>query len=208
MPFLLHRGVEHATQVPVEAREDLGAAVDQRRIDAETMEDVGEFDGDVSAAGDRDGPRQGLQVEGLVRGDAEFVAGQRGMRPGPTADGHEDRLGRHRLSACSQADGVAIDELGAAVDDFRAGFRQSLAVEPLQTRDLAVLVGDQRRPVEARFRRPSSHSRRHPRSARETARRRRRASSARSRGSRRFRRSGIPRRSRPSCRAKRPCALP
>ena len=48
--LLLHRLVQHAPEIHVEAAEDLLAAIDQRRVDAEAVKDVGEFDGDVAAA--------------------------------------------------------------------------------------------------------------------------------------------------------------
>ena len=54
------------------------------------MEDVGELDRDVSAAGDGDGAGQRLEVEGLVGGNAQFVAGQRLVRIGAAADGDQD----------------------------------------------------------------------------------------------------------------------
>ncbi|MNT78541.1 hypothetical protein D3C72_2177850 [compost metagenome] len=60
--------------VVIEPRQDLLAAIDERRLDAEAMEDIGEFHRDITAAGNHDPARQLLQMEGLVRGNAVFVA--------------------------------------------------------------------------------------------------------------------------------------
>lgn len=38
----------------VEARRDFRSAIDERRLDAEPMEDIGEFDGDITAADNDD----------------------------------------------------------------------------------------------------------------------------------------------------------
>jgi hypothetical protein len=49
-----HRLVQSAAQVMIEARQDFGAAVDQRRLDPEAVEDIGELDGDIATAGNHD----------------------------------------------------------------------------------------------------------------------------------------------------------
>ncbi len=56
------------------AAQDHVAAVDQGHVAAELMEDAGEFIGDIAGAGDDDALRQLLEVERLVRGDAELRA--------------------------------------------------------------------------------------------------------------------------------------
>ena len=42
---------------------------------AQAVEDMGEFQRDIAAAGDQDALGQFLQVKGLVGGDAELAAG-------------------------------------------------------------------------------------------------------------------------------------
>ena len=56
-------------QVVVEAAQDVLAAIDQRHLRAEAVEDAGELDRDIAAALHQDALRQLLEVEGLVRGD-------------------------------------------------------------------------------------------------------------------------------------------
>jgi hypothetical protein len=70
-------GVEQAAHVHVEARQDLAAAIENRRLHAEIVEDPGEFDCDVAAARNDNALGQPLQMEGVVGGDAEFVAFER-----------------------------------------------------------------------------------------------------------------------------------
>ncbi|MNX71094.1 hypothetical protein D3C86_1023960 [compost metagenome] len=55
--------------VVIEPREDFLAAIDQRRFDTKPVEDIGEFHGDVTAAGDQDRFRQLFQIESLVGRD-------------------------------------------------------------------------------------------------------------------------------------------
>ena len=93
MPLLSIASCKPLRRSAVEAREDLAAAIDQRRLDAEAVEDVGEFDRDVAAAGNDDRLRQDGQIEGLVGEDAVLVAGQRRMRVGPAAGGDQDLVG-------------------------------------------------------------------------------------------------------------------
>ena len=66
MPRLLHLGREMLAHVVVEAAQDLLAAIDQRHLGAETVEDVGELDRDVAAALDQDALRQ-LRAGGTLR---------------------------------------------------------------------------------------------------------------------------------------------
>jgi hypothetical protein len=134
--------------VLAEAREDFLAAVDQGHLHAQAMEDVGELDGDVAAAGDQDGARQLRQVERLVGGNAQFVAGQRCMWVGRTARGDDDPIGGDGLARLHQADGVRIDQLRAAFDDLRAAVFEAAAVQAFEPGDFPVLGGDQRLPVE------------------------------------------------------------
>src|SRR3546814_9706680 len=65
-----HLAGQRVAHVVVEAAQDLRAAVDQRDLAAEAVEDTGEFDRDVAAARNHYALRQLLQVEGVVGGDA------------------------------------------------------------------------------------------------------------------------------------------
>ena len=74
MPFLFIASVRRVAHVLVEAAQDLVAAIDQRHFAAQAMEDVGELDRDIAAAGDHDAVRQLVEMEGLVGGDGVFGA--------------------------------------------------------------------------------------------------------------------------------------
>ena len=143
-----HRLVKAFAHIAVEARQDFLAAIDERGLHSEAVEDIGEFDRDVAAARDRDCLGQFVEVKRLVGTDAKFVTRQRFMRIGPTADGNDDALRGHSLAGRLQQDFVRTDEFGAAVDHFRARIVEALAIEPFKAVDLLVLVGNQRRPVE------------------------------------------------------------
>ena len=76
MPRLLDLVGEVGAHVVVEAAQEVGAAIDQGRLDAQAVEDAGELHGDVAAADDHDPLGQLRQVEGLVGGDGELDARQ------------------------------------------------------------------------------------------------------------------------------------
>ena len=150
--FALHVLVQHAPEVHVEALQDFHAAVDQRRLDAEAVEDVGEFDRDIAAAGNDDRLRQRGQVEGLVGEDAMLVAGKRGMRVGPAAGRDQYVLGGDGAVLVLDAHRMRVDQRRAAVERLAARLLDAALVEAGEPGDLLVLVGDQRRPVEAGLR--------------------------------------------------------
>ena len=81
---LLHLGAQMLAHVVVEAAQDVFAAIDQRHLGAEPVEDAGELDRDVAAALDQDALRQLLEMERLVRRDDMLEAGdiraERGRR--------------------------------------------------------------------------------------------------------------------------------
>src|SRR5690606_37009739 len=100
-----------------EASENLKSAIDHRRLDAETAEDTGEFDRDIAAAGDHDGLRQLLQLEGLIRGDAQFVARQSDMRIGASA-GRDENLRGAEPAPVAQQDFMGAGQGGPALEDL------------------------------------------------------------------------------------------
>ncbi len=126
--------------------QDRVAAVDQRHLDAKLVEDAGEFIGDIAAAGDDDGLRQRVEVEDLVRGDAEL---------GPRQIGHEraragrdqDLVGGDRRLA--QPDRMRVEQFGVAVVQRDVMARQRRLVDAVQPVDLGQDIVAQRRPVEA-----------------------------------------------------------
>jgi hypothetical protein len=58
-------------------------------------------------------------------------------------------LGRELLAA--HPDGIPVDDLCPSAVDLNPGLGEHAFVDAVQARDLAVLVVEQRRPVEARF---------------------------------------------------------
>ena len=77
-----------------------------------------------------------------------LVTFERGVRVGPRAGRDQDVLGGDDAAGPLEPDAVVADERGARLDQLGAGLRQVGAVDPFKPRDLLVLVGDQRRPVE------------------------------------------------------------
>ncbi|ENN89245.1 hypothetical protein RHSP_51766 [Rhizobium freirei PRF 81] len=149
--LLFHRLMQALAQVLVETRQDFGAAIDQRRLDTEAVEDIGELDGNVAAAGDQDRLRQFFQMEGFVRGYAKLVPRQRRMQVRPAAGRDNDGLGRDGLAGLQKLDGMGVHQFGAGIEDVRLGVIQPLAVEALQPGDFLILRLDQLIPVETAF---------------------------------------------------------
>ena len=82
----LHLSGEKAAQVGVELFEQMPAAVDERGVYAEPVENGAEFHRYIAAAHDQHAPRQSAQMEGFVRADGKFGAGNR-RHHRPTAGG-------------------------------------------------------------------------------------------------------------------------
>ena len=148
-PF--HFRAQMLAHVVVEAAQDVLAAIDQRHLGAEPVEDAGELDRDIAAALDQDAFRQFLEMKRLVRRDdvletRDLAAGMR-----RAAGGDQDILGAHRFAAREQAHGVGVLDHRAALDERDLGALQRGGIGGLEPRDLAILVGDQRRPIEDRL---------------------------------------------------------
>ncbi len=148
---LLQLGAQMRAHVVVEAAQDVVAAIDQRHLGAEAVEDAGELDRDIAAALDQDALRQLLQMECLVRRDDVLVALDVLAHRRRAAGRDQDMLGAHGLAGGAELDGVRIEQHRAALDDLDLGAIEIGGVGPLQPVDLLVLVGDQRRPVELRL---------------------------------------------------------
>ncbi len=105
--------MQHAPQIHVETAEDLLAAIDQRGVDTQTMEDVGELHGNVAAAFDHDRLRELLEIESLVGIDAMFVAGQRWMSCRPATGCDQDLVGGDGAVIAQEMYHVRVDDHGA-----------------------------------------------------------------------------------------------
>ena len=75
-------------------------------------------------------------------------AGDAGAHAGPGAGRDQDVLGAHAPVIREQAHRVGVVQHRARLDDRHIGARQVRRIGGLEARDLLVLVGDQRRPVE------------------------------------------------------------
>ena len=109
-----------AAHIFIETAQDVVAAIDQRHLGSEPGEDAREFDGDVTAAGDDDALWKALQIEGLVRGDGMFDAGQSG-KIGPPTSGDEDMLCLDKPIVGKEAHRMGVFEHGAGFYHRDAG---------------------------------------------------------------------------------------
>ena len=126
-------------QVVVEPAENFHAAINQRRVDAEPVEDISELDCDIPTALDDDGLRQLVQMKGAVGGYAVFMAGKRVVKLRTPADRDQDMICSDCLSCCFEQHLMARNETRPGLVDRHAGIFQSLAVKPFQARDFLIL---------------------------------------------------------------------
>ena len=136
------------TQVCIKAAQQLLAAVQQGRLGAQTVEDGGELHGDIASAHDHHPPGQMRQMEGLVRADGMLHARNIGQA-GRSARCNQDMAGMDGLAVHQHA--MRPRERRTAMDKGNACAGQHAAVDTVQALDFAVLVGNQRGPVEARL---------------------------------------------------------
>jgi hypothetical protein len=104
---LLDLARQMGAHVVVKAAQDIGAAIDQGRLDAQTGEDARELNRDIAAARDQDALGQLRQVEGLFGGDGVLDAGQVRDRD-PAAGGDQDFAGRDRAVLADEIAGAAF----------------------------------------------------------------------------------------------------
>ena len=157
MPLPLHLAGQVRAHVIVEATQDVGAAHDERGLDAQPVEDAGELHGDIAAADDDHPPGQALQVEGFVRGDRQLDPGQL-RHDRPAAGGDEDLVGAEGLVLVGQLDGVGVDQFGPGVGQIGAGVLQVGDIDAGQPGDLDVAALDESRSSRTSACRPSSRS--------------------------------------------------
>ncbi len=147
---LLHLLGQVGAHVVVEAAQDVGAAMDQGRLDAQAVEDAGELHGDIAAADDHDPLGQ------LGRWKASFEVMACSM-PGRSCGIHgRPPVAIRILSAVTvcawplDLDGVGVDQRGALPWTSSApAFCRLADVDARQPGDLVVLGRQEARPVEA-----------------------------------------------------------
>src|SRR5690606_28583583 len=146
--LLLHLVAQVHAQAFIEAAQEEVAAIQQRGIGPQAMEDGGEFDGDVATTHHQDTLGQLLQVEGLVGTDGMFDARDvRQLRP--AARGDQDMA--RAVAAPIHLDTRAAQQACMAFQQRHPAVDQQFSVDPIEALDLAILVLDQRGPVELRL---------------------------------------------------------
>ena len=147
---LHHRNLEQpVADRQVVAAQDFFAAIDQRDVRAELVEDAGKFIGDIARARDQHALGDRVEMERLVGGDAMLMAGATrdgGMR----ADRDQDALGG-LLRAVGQPHAVGTGDDGALVDDLDAVAFQRLLIGAVQAIDFGQDIVAQGRPGEFAF---------------------------------------------------------
>ncbi|MNX61455.1 hypothetical protein D3C86_923890 [compost metagenome] len=148
---LLDLAGQMGAHVVVKAAQDVRAAIDQGRLDAEPGENARELDRDIAAARDQDALGQFRQVEGFFGRDGVFDARQVLGLPRAAAGGDQDLLGGEGLVLADDLDRVGVLHHGAAVDQIDARLAQVGGVDARQAGDLDVLGLQEGRPVELRI---------------------------------------------------------
>ena len=135
--------------VVVEAAQNVFAAIDQRHLRAKAGENAGKLHRDIAAALDQDALGQLRKMKRFVGGDDVLEAGDLGAMIRLGAGRDQNRLGAH-AGAVRQTHGVGILQHGAAFHQRDLEALERGGVGRFQPRDLAILVGDQRRPMKGR----------------------------------------------------------
>ena len=129
----------------VEAAQEHLAAIQQGCFRTQTVENPREFDGNIATAHHQHTLWKFLEEKRLVGADGVFMARNvRDLRPAASRD--QDMVGSMALTVDFNFMGagnfrVALDQADAAID-------QQVAINTVETVDLAVLVGNQGCPVE------------------------------------------------------------
>src|SRR5690606_20879696 len=146
-PGLAHRLGEMLAHVLVEAAQDLFAAIDDRHLHPEALQQAGELERDEAAALDQHLVGKCLEVEDLVAGDRELRPFDR--RPvRDAAGGHEDVPRLDALAGGEQPDPVGALDDRARIERLDARRDEVAAIDLLEPGDLAILRLAQPVPVE------------------------------------------------------------
>src|SRR5688572_29235906 len=129
-------------QIVIEAAQDLLAAIDHDRLDAETVEDAGELDRDIAAADDANTPRQAFQMKGLVRGDGE-LAPLEVQRHERRSTGGDEHISGGDPASVRKGKGVTVLEDRPRHDELGPGAFEIADIGLVEPVDLLVLVGDE-----------------------------------------------------------------
>src|SRR5690606_15202787 len=118
-------------QVGIETGENLLAAIDERGLDAKTMEYVRELNSDITATCDGDRFRQLGEMERFIGTDAIFMARHGFRHRGVAARRNQYLVGRYAATLRLQFDGMLIDQFSTAGENLDFRILEPLGVEPL-----------------------------------------------------------------------------
>ncbi len=145
---LLHFLMEGGTDIIIKAAQDFLAAIKDRDVRAEALEDAGELEGDVTCPDDDDALGLLFKMENLVGGDHQVLAGHIQFI-GHTTRGDQDVVGRDGSILANKADRVRPDNFGPRLDDFDIVALEILDIEPVEPVDFGILARNQSVPVKA-----------------------------------------------------------
>jgi len=132
----------------VKAAQEHVTTVQQRGFRPQTMENPRKFDSNIATAHHQHALGQFLEEECLIGTDCVFMARDfRDLWPATGSD--QDMLGSVTLTVDFHF--VGAGDFGVTFDQGDATVDQQIAVNAVETIDLAVLVGDQGRPVKVGF---------------------------------------------------------
>ena len=149
--LLLHLLAHMPADIHVETAQDFLAAQHDGHRRAKLRKNAGELQRDIACPVNDDRTRQFRQIENIIGNDTVFMACQFQHRVGSASHGNQNGLGGHLLAARLDPHGVGARHHHTGIDHFRIVRFKPLAVDAFKARDLLILVGDQRCPVESRF---------------------------------------------------------
>ena len=137
--FSFHGRLHGGGQFPVEAAQQL-VANQLGDLDAEAVENAGEFAGDEASAHNHDAAGKTGQLEQVIAHPGQIGSGDRGP-PGPTTDGHQDPirpkhpwLGVLLLPAAGcDSDAMVIEKAAPAAHQLDAGLGEETDVKIVES---------------------------------------------------------------------------
>ena len=147
---IFHFRVKMRAQIVVEAAQDFLAAINECDLRAEAGENPGELDADIAAALNDDTRWQRFEMKRLVGRDDMLDARNGFAVVGRSTGRDEDIRGADRFSG-RECDGVAVDDSRSRLEATHLGPLECRDIGRFEPVDLAIFVGDQRRPVEFRL---------------------------------------------------------
>ena len=145
--FFLHLLSQYPPQIGIELAQQLLATIDQRGVHTQAIENGGEFHRDIPTTDHHRTTRQLRQRKGFVGGDRQICT--RKIRSRWPAAGGQQNVARRDATAC-HLHAMRSAERGTALQYLHPGAVQNALIDTIQALDLAILVGDEARPVKAR----------------------------------------------------------